>query len=106
MIVGCGDAGDVETVIDEIISNALNFAKTKVSVTLSASDGRATFVCSNDADDLKDGRLDTIFEKGVKSDSSTGEGMGLNRVKEIVETRGGRAGAKAENGNFIIKVEF
>jgi len=95
-----------EKMLYETFENAAAFAKTFVSVNLDEAGGRITLTVANDADGLKEGDCDTVFERFYKTEKSVGQGLGLSIVKSIVIAHGGRVRAFVKNGVFTVKFEF
>ena len=72
------------------------------------ADGHSVIIASNDTN-LPDGTLDQVFDRFTRLDNARdlpGAGLGLSHVKEIVQAHNGRAGAKAANGEFILRISL
>jgi signal transduction histidine kinase len=65
----------------------------------------------NDFPGNAEGPLDRVFDRFYRLDADNmskyeGNGVGLSIVKEIVDAHRGRAKAKGEGGDFVLKIEF
>lgn len=106
-----GNEAMMRQLIQAILSNALKYSDTKAYFTLTSNNGRVCIEEKNDSAYIKDGPLDSVFERFYRSDearasSIEGSGIGLSIVKEVVDIHKGRISARGENGNFIIKADF
>ncbi|MBQ6094891.1 MAG: HAMP domain-containing histidine kinase [Lachnospiraceae bacterium] len=101
---------DILRLLENLYSNARKYAKSKISVRLSASEGGgATLVFSNDGDQLAGADLDSIWKPFYRSASgdTPGSGLGLYVVKRIVEKYDGSVAARtSEAGDFEITIIF
>lgn len=114
--VGCNICHDISLVANEeiirkmvveILNNGIKFARSKFNIILRKEGTRIILEFSNDADDLKDGSLDLVFERFYKmNEESSGNGLGLSFVKAVIQKYNGRISAKATNGKFILKIEL
>ena len=97
----------IRKMIGEVLNNGIKFARSIFDITLRKEGSRIMLEFSNDADDLKDGSLDLVFERFYKiNEESSGNGLGLSFVKEVIKKYNGRISAKAVDGNFILKIEL
>ena len=105
------DSQALGKIFNILLDNSLKYSLTYTNFRLLKNQERLMIEIANDADDIKDGDLDSVFERfyrseDVRASSVDGAGLGLSIVKEIVDNLGGRIMAKGENGNFIIKIEL
>lgn len=91
-----GDSDKLSRVINNIIKNAIAYSYPDSIITLAVTDNPndITISCSNQGDTIPKLKLDTIFEKFYRLDSSRssktgGAGLGLAIAKEIVEAHNG-----------------
>ncbi len=101
-----GDEILLKKAIYELIDNAARFAEKSVEVSLSKSEKRVKLAVSSDVTGEEDGDRDTAFDRFYKSPDSSGNGLGLSIVKEIVSVHGGRARAYVRDGKFVVKIEL
>ena len=106
-----GDEGAMRALYQTVLENAFKYGVSTISVSLHKDDDRIVTIIDNDAEIGEDGPLDRFFERFYRSDearasSVEGSGIGLAMAKEIVDAHKGRIFAKAENGHFILKIEF
>lgn len=101
-----GDKEMFVKAVDEALDNALAFSEKFAEAKLISSDRRVTLTFVNDAANLPDGDLDTVFERFYKGGETGGNGLGLAMVKSIVAAAGGRARAYGKDGVFTLKAEF
>ena len=105
-IIFNGDSNMIYKMIEELLNNALFFSKTYTNLKLYQENSRIGLLIENDAEKIKDGPLDTIFERFYRGDNSLGKGLGLTIVKEIVTLHKGRVIAYAKDNQFNIKIEL
>ncbi|MCR5741510.1 MAG: HAMP domain-containing histidine kinase [Gammaproteobacteria bacterium] len=105
-----GEESMIKVLINTIIENALKYSQSNALLTLSQDKDRVVIECKNDANSIKDGDLDEVFERFYRSDevrsSIEGSGIGLSIAKEIIEMHKARIKARGEEGNFIIRIEL
>jgi two-component system phosphate regulon sensor histidine kinase PhoR len=96
----------LETIAANLVDNALRYAGTGASFTISARDeGGAVVLAGTDTGHgVPEDDLPRLFERFFRSDrarSSHGTGLGLAIVKHIVTSAGGTAEARASTGGGL-----
>ena len=88
-----------------LMDNAIKYSSDKGSITLTLKKkGKKVFLSVyNDAEDLPQGKLDVLFERFYRLDSSRnsgtgGSGIGLSVAKAIVQAHKGKISAENKNG--------
>ncbi|MDO2947350.1 ATP-binding protein [Aeromonas simiae] len=84
-----GDQGDLMELMGNLLDNACKFAISQVQVTLRRHGERISITIEDDGPGVEPKKLDRIFQRGVRADSSGGQGIGLAVVSEIVDSYGG-----------------
>lgn len=108
-----GDADMLETVAENLLDNALDFAPagSAIDVRLENSGGAVRLEVRDHGPGLAADRLETVFERHRSSragqDGDSHYGLGLWLVRRNAETLGGRAWAEnAEGGGLRVVVEL
>lgn len=106
-----GDGDKLARVFDNLLRNAINYSypDTVISVTAKKEDDAIMISFANQGDTIPPGKLDLIFEKFYRVDSSRssktgGSGLGLAVAKEIVQLHQGTITALSEENQTIFKV--
>ncbi|MCX6432149.1 MAG: ATP-binding protein [Actinobacteria bacterium] len=88
-------AGVIARLIDELLGNALEYARTRVMVDLRAVDGQAELAVSDDGPGLPVAEREAVFVRFTRGAASVpgGSGLGLALVRESVIGLGGSAHA-------------
>ena len=91
-----------------LMDNAIKYSSDKGSITLTLKKKGKKVLLSvyNDAEDLPQGKLDVLFERFYRLDSSRnsgtgGSGIGLSVAKAIVQAHKGKISAENKNGNGL-----
>jgi signal transduction histidine kinase len=97
------DAGEIEIIMNNLISNAVKYNKTggRVDIFLEKKDGRIKITVSDTGIGLKNEDKEKIFDDFVRIKSSqtrevTGSGLGLSIVKKIVDMYQGSIEVQSE----------
>ncbi len=91
-------------VAEELLANALNYAKSWAAFRLTREGERVTLTAENDAE-LPDGSVDQVFDRYTTlSNHGAGAGLGLSHVKEIIRAHHGRVSARVEEGVFRLRI--
>ena len=87
--------GVVSRVIDELLGNALQYARTRVHVDLRVMDRMAVLAVSDDGPGLPAAEREAVFDRFTRGSASVpgGSGLGLALVRESVSGLGGSARA-------------
>ncbi len=98
------DSDKIARVLRNVINNAINYSdkNSSIEIELSKDIDEVTIVVSNLGAEISQEKLDQIFEKFYRLDSSRsrstgGSGLGLAIAKDIVELHNGRISAKCLN---------
>ena len=110
-IMGDYDLGMIQKLLSEVIENCLKYSDSYTNINISKHDDRIVMEFRNDCKGIPDGTLDRVFDRFYRLDYKDhsiyeGNGMGLAIVKDIVDKHKGRAIAKGENGEFVLKIEL
>jgi signal transduction histidine kinase len=104
-VVAGGDAGDVDHVVTNLVSNALKYtpAGGRVVVSVASVDGEATLAVTDDGIGIAAEDLPRLFEEFYRSADPAaagqpGTGLGLAIVRRFVERHGGRVEVDSELG--------
>lgn len=97
------DPDKLSRVFNNLIKNAVNYSKenTDIDISILNKENQATVKTTNKGKQIPKEKLDKIFEKFYRLDSSRtsktgGSGLGLAIAKEIVELHGGRIYAESD----------
>ena len=97
------DPDKLSRVFNNLIKNAVNYSKenTDIDISILNKENQATVKIKNKGKQIPKEKLDKIFEKFYRLDSSRtsktgGSGLGLAIAKEIVELNGGRIYAESD----------
>lgn len=96
-------------IVTNIIQNALTYAKSYVTISLTEDDKYIWLRTANDMEETDISELEHIFNRTFRLDSSrTGPqlGLGLHIVQQLVHKQGGQAIANVYENEFIIEVSF
>ncbi|GHT83111.1 hypothetical protein FACS1894125_6490 [Actinomycetota bacterium] len=102
----------LQTAISEIVSNAVKYAKSKVTVSVSTMTSCIVISITNDGATISKNDLPYIFDRFYRAETShskvsSGYGIGLSLVKRIIDLHSGEISctSDSENGtNFTLKL--
>ncbi|MBX5186321.1 HAMP domain-containing histidine kinase [Rhizobium sp. NZLR5] len=99
-----GDAGAIERVMTNLVQNAIEHGGRHVTLRVTASG----FEVEDDGPGIPLEERDRVFEPFHRlRPRSTGSGLGLNLVQQIIERHGGRVSiVSAPGGGTIVRAEF
>lgn len=89
-----------------LCDNAIKYAKSYVKISLSQTGGGKEIRFINDADGLKQGNLNKLFDRFYRADGSRnsqtgGHGIGLSVVKSVVTANKGKITAASPDGKSV-----
>ncbi|PRX19577.1 sensor histidine kinase [Actinoplanes italicus] len=89
-----GDADQLHRVLRNLVDNAMRHARSRITVSLGASGGRAEIVVGNDGPAIGPEDQERIFDRFVRLDDSRsrqdgGTGLGLSIARDIAALHGG-----------------
>lgn len=103
-----GDERSIRRLAGILMDNAVKYSSENGNITLTLKKkGKKIFLeVYNDADDLPQGKLDVLFERFYRLDSSRnsgtgGSGIGLSVAKAIVQAHKGKITAENKNGRGL-----
>ena len=105
-----GEADKLSRVIDNLLTNALKYAREKIIVSAYPESGYVVFSVQDDGPGIPQEAREQIFEKFVQLEGrkqQLGTGLGLSFCKLMVEAHGGRIWVEGELGkgsNFIFNI--
>jgi signal transduction histidine kinase len=112
-VVFAGETEDFEEIAGNLLENAMKWARSKVSVSLHASnspgrDGTAALVIEDDGPGIPPERADEALKRGQRLDETKpGSGLGLAIVSDLVEEYGGTLElTRAELGGLKVVVRL
>lgn len=98
--------GVVARIVDELLGNALNYARSRVDVRLTMVDRMAVLTVADDGPGVPESEREAVFERFRRGSTSVpgGSGLGLALVRESVVGLGGSARAErsADGGLAVI----
>ncbi len=101
---------DMEEVIGNIVENSCKWAEKKVDLTVKITDeNQVHLIFSDDGPGLPQDKMKKVFARGFRLDEQTpGTGLGLNIVKDIVETCKGNVWlSESQNlGGLEVNIKF
>ncbi len=98
----------IRMLISVLLENAVKYSKADsvIDISLTKKSNKTIIQIENEADDLKVGNYDNLFERFYKEDKARSYnnsfGIGLSIAKSIVENHKGEISAKSLNGKTII----
>ncbi|MDP1876803.1 MAG: HAMP domain-containing sensor histidine kinase [Actinomycetota bacterium] len=101
-------AGVVARIVDELMGNAIAYARTRVDVKLHRAGPMVVLAVSDDGPGVAASELDRVFERFTRATTAVpgGSGLGLALVRESVRAIGGEAVAgKSSLGGLSVTVQ-
>lgn len=96
----------VDKLINNLLGNALRYAKTKVEIDFFVQNNKAHLLISDDGSGFDENDVDKIFDRFYKGEGGK-NGLGLAIVKAIVDNYRGQIKAyNSENGGAVIEMTF
>lgn len=114
-IIMYADSDKIARVLDNLLKNAVNYCYRDSTIHLGARiiGDNVVIKVRNKCDEIPSEKLDRLFEKFFRLDSSRtsetgGSGLGLAISKQIVELHGGTISAKSttEHTDFIVTIPY
>lgn len=108
---GCrfrGDARDLEEIVGNLLDNACKWARAAISLRCDCRRRRMVLTIEDDGPGIPEQVIDRVVQRGWKADESTsGHGLGLAIVRELVELYGGTLTlCRAESGGLQAVVDL
>ena len=103
------DIGAVPRVLDELLGNALQYASTRIRVSLQQGERTVTLVVEDDGIGVQQQEETAIFDRFTRGQGAVhgGTGLGLAMVRETALACGGDATAmRSELGGLAVRVTF
>lgn len=108
-----GDADKLARVFNNILKNAIaySFENSVIDISATQQDKNIVIIFTNHGEPIPPQKLDTIFEKFYRLDSSRssntgGAGLGLAIAKEIVTAHGGTITAESDSERTMFTVKL
>lgn len=99
--------GTVPRIVDELVGNALAYARSRIRVSVRARDDEVHLIVEDDGPGVAEHQRDAVFERFVRGDAAVpgGSGLGLALVREGARASGGDATAGvADLGGLRVEV--
>lgn len=86
-----GHAQNLSVMVENLLENALNYAATRVQVTVSADDSIAQITVADDGPGIPEAERHRVFDRfyRISGSAAPGSGLGLSIVKHIASSYGG-----------------
>lgn len=98
-VVVRGFIDQLDSIVQNLLSNALKYASTTVTLRLETRDGNVVFEVADDGPGIAEKHLQLIFEERFQAPGSRpGEGLGLYSVKRAVAAHDGKIEVESEPG--------
>ena len=101
--------GTVDRIVDELVGNALSYARSRIKVNVDVNDTWVVIEVSDDGPGLPLQERSTVFQRFVRGSQAVpgGSGLGLALVSESAQALGGVASAEeSELGGLTIRVRL
>ena len=101
--------GALERIVDELMANALTYARSRIDVSLGKQGGSVALSVADDGPGVPHEELTSVFERFTRASNAAagGSGLGLALVQETARHAGGDASAQiGSHGGLEITVTF
>lgn len=101
--------GTVERIIDELVGNAVSYARSSVEVAVGVEGAWVVLEVSDDGPGLPEQERSAVFQRFVRGSQAApgGSGLGLALVSESAQALGGEANAEeSERGGLTVRVRM
>lgn len=101
--------GTVAKITDELLGNAMSYARSRIHVTLQREGGNVVLVVADDGPGIAEGERESVFQRFTRGSNavSGGSGLGLALVQESARAVGGDATAgQSQFGGLAVRVIF
>ncbi len=101
--------GTVAKITDELLSNAMSYARSRIHVTLRREGRDVVLVVGDDGPGLPADEREAVFQRFTRGSSAVpgGSGLGLALVQESARAAGGDASAgQSQFGGLAVRVSF
>lgn len=98
-------AGSLERVLDELVGNALQYARTRITISVGRVGSAVSVAVSDDGPGLDPSEWSSVFERFQRGSKAVpgGSGLGLALVRELAQAAGGDAVAgRSAAGGLVI----
>lgn len=102
-------SGALDRIVDELIGNAIAYARREVIVNLASDQSWVSVVVDDDGPGVPEDERESIFQRFVRGSTSVagGSGLGLALVSESAQTLGGSATAsESSSGGLRVEVRI
>jgi len=100
--VAVGDRRLLERVLQNLLTNALNYGQTPISLRAAVDDERLTLVVEDAGDGIPPAQVERVFEMFGTLDQGRGTGLGLAFVRLAIEAHGGTI--RVDGARFTLQV--
>ena len=96
----CVDGAALRQVLDNLLANAVRFARERVDIRVSRQDHRWVLLVADDGPGVSAEQFDAIFEPFHRPDKrGVGSGLGLAIVRDVVQRHGGHVRVESDLGH-------
>ena len=104
-----GDLNIIGRILDNLIQNAIKYAKDTFKVCMKQSNDNIDIIFSNNAENLEEADGEKLFKRFYikdKSRNNQSSGLGLTITKLLVETMNGNIRAEIKDDFIYFKITF
>ncbi len=104
-----GVTSRIESVLRNLLDNALSFARTRVCIEVGSEGDEAEVIVSDDGPGIPPADMPRVFDRFFTTRGDRhGTGLGLALARAVVEAHGGtiRAEAPPEGARFVVRLPF